>query len=248
MVAIGRFSEVDSLRGLAACLMLASNLFTDLSFFGILHIPANYYLARITAFLFVFTAGLSLHLSYERALLKGKNASFSRYLRRGLLLFSLGMLITLVTLIFMEGGFIFFGILHFLGVSVVLGYFFLRFSAAQNLLLAAIFLFSGLMLPQPAPFPWLLWLGFIPAGFYSVDYFPLIPWFSFFLLGVAAGKALYPLYTRRFRLHRFNAGALSFIGRNTLAIYLVHQPVFIAILSLLFSQHVMAVLNLTLPA
>jgi uncharacterized membrane protein len=72
--------------------------------------------------------------------------------------------------------------------------------------------------------------------FYSVDYFPVFPWFGVILVGMSLGSQLYPGYRRRIPVPDFSRSpfviALAFLGRNSLAIYLVHQPVIIAILCL----------------
>jgi uncharacterized membrane protein len=82
-------------------------------------------------------------------------------------------------------------------------------------------------------FPWLLPLGLMPQHFRTADYFPLLPWFGIFLIGICAGNTFYRDGERRFSL-RLTATRitrpLAFIGRNSLLIYLVHQPVIIGIL------------------
>ena len=83
-------------------------------------------------------------------------------------------------------------------------------------------------------FPWLLWLGFTPHNYYTLDYFPLLPWFGFVLLGIFVGSRLYAGNERRFGLtvggdNRAVEG-LRYLGRRSLLIYFVHQPVIIAVL------------------
>jgi len=83
---------------------------------------------------------------------------------------------------------------------------------------------------------WLLPLGFHPPSFWSVDYTPLLPWFGLVLIGLAAGDLLYPGGKRRFSMPApppVVVSALTFLGRNSLIIYLVHQPVILAVLSLI---------------
>ncbi len=242
-----RFMEIDLLRGVAIALMLVSNFLTDLSFFSIFDLSLNHSLARITAVLFVFTAGISLHLSYERAKQKG-NISFFKFFRRGTFIFLLGILVTLVTLLFMKSGFILFGVLHFIGLSVILGYFFVKLDMNKNLFIGIVVLATGMFLyGLRFSFPWLLWLGFIPQGFYTVDFFPLLPWFAFILFGIAVGKRFYPSYRRAFSFPETSGvlvRLLSFAGRNSLKIYLLHQPLFILVIFLLFSEKVLLVLGL----
>jgi uncharacterized membrane protein len=81
-----------------------------------------------------------------------------------------------------------------------------------------------------------MWLGFVPQQLYSVDYYPLLPWFGVVLIGVCAGNTLYPNHRRRFALPDLSRviplRALAFMGRHSLLIYLVHQPLIILLLSL----------------
>ena len=246
-----RFAEIDILCAFALILMLFSNFLTDLSIFGIAEYPFNFWLARITAFLFVFVSGISLHLSYENAKKQGK-LRFGKFLKRGVFLFSLGLLITLSTFIFLKEGTVLFGILHLLGISAILGYFLLKLDERQAFAVSTIVFLAGFFLSgMRFQFPWLLWLGFIPNNFVSLDYEPLLPWFSFFALGITFGKVFYPKLRRSFRFPRMNlpmadyfSKAVSFLGRHTLAFYLIHQPVFVAVISLLFSEKVFALLRL----
>ena len=144
--------------------------------------------------------------------------------------------ITLVTHLFICRGFIVFGVLHLIGLSLLLGYPFLRLHRA-NFIFGLLFILLGIYLQNiSVSFPWLLWLGLAPADLYSVDYFPVFPWFGVILVGMSLGSQLYPGYRRRIPVPDLSCQAfvksLGFLGRNSLAIYLVHQPVIIALLYL----------------
>ena len=78
-------------------------------------------------------------------------------------------------------------------------------------------------------FPWLTVLGFAPYGFASSDYFPLFPNLGYFLLGAVLGRALYA--ERKSLLPGGNppAKALQWMGRRSLLIYLLHQPILAAV-------------------
>ena len=71
----------------------------------------------------------------------------------------------------------------------------------------------------------LLWL--YPANFTTLDYFPLLPWFGLMALGIYCGnlwagrKAVAPARSAR---------GICFLGRHSLAIYVIHQPILIVIL------------------
>lgn len=82
---------------------------------------------------------------------------------------------------------------------------------------------------------WLLPFGIYPAGFTSVDYTPLFPWFGVVLIGIGIGNFLYTGGVRQFavpRLPDLFSAPLAFLGRHSLLIYLVHQPVIIILLGM----------------
>ena len=80
---------------------------------------------------------------------------------------------------------------------------------------------------------WLMPLGFVPNGFFSADYFPLLPWVFVFFAGSLAGV---PLKEGRFPafVYPTHVRWLAAVGRHTLWIYLLHQPVIYGVLSLIF--------------
>ncbi len=238
-----RFFEVDALRGIAIVLMVIYHFFFDLDFLGIrefdTHSGLLLVIGRSAAILFIFLVGVSLTLSYSRSVLLGRSAGsrFIHNLKRGAGIFGWGLVITIVTATVLERGTIYFGILHLIGVSIVLAYPFFRY---KRITLAAgiLVLIAGIpMESYYADFPWLLWVGIKPHGFYTLDYFPLIPWFGVVLLGAFTGNSLYPEYQRIFRMcdceENAAVGMLEYLGKKSLFIYLVHQPVIVGLLLLL---------------
>ncbi|MGB7969345.1 MAG: heparan-alpha-glucosaminide N-acetyltransferase, partial [Methanobacterium sp.] len=125
-----RFWEVDSLRGLAILMMITYHFIFDLTFFGIFSFDINsgfwWFFARVTALTFIFLMGVSLTLSSNRSQMRGEGILFKKYFKRGLKIFSLGLLITAATWIFIPQEFIIFGVLHFIGISIILAYPFLK--------------------------------------------------------------------------------------------------------------------------
>ena len=179
-----RFWEIDTLRGIAIIMMITFHTIFDLNYFG--HYTFNlqsgfwFFFARLTASIFIFLVGLSLTISYGRAIKEYKTelALFGKYLKRGLKLFSLGLVISLVTWFLFREGFIIFGILHFIGVSIILAYPLLKLRC-NYLILGIAIIVSVFLLKDFAFTPWLLWL--LPwKNFYTLDYFPLLPWFGLF--------------------------------------------------------------------
>ncbi len=190
-------------------------------------------LARATAFSFVFLVGVGLYLSYARSIKNGFPFVAKKFLVRGAKTFSLGLVVTLATYLFLQGkGTIWFGVLHLIGIGIILSILFVR-NAKLSLIAGAAAILAGFFLERiSVDSPYLLWLGVKFAGFYSFDYFPLFPWLGVMLLGIAAGRALYQNGERIFRIHQprnFLVELLAFAGKNSLLIYFIHQPILIAL-------------------
>ena len=238
-----RFWEIDFLRGLAILMMIVFHLLYDLTYFGgcdlNLHSGFWTYFAHATATIFIFLVGVSLTLSFSRTkrMQNTRQKVYVKYLKRGLTIFSWGLIVTILTWIFLREGFVLFGILHLIGISIVLSYPFLKLRY-WNLLLGIVIISLGIYLKNfTFGFLWLVWLGFTPDYFYTVDYFPIIPWFGMILIGVFFGNLLYPYYTRKFNIWDLSnlnfIGLFCLLGRHSLIIYLIHQPILIILLYLL---------------
>ena len=238
-----RFWEIDFLRGIAILLMIIFHALYDFNYFGgynlNLHSGLWFYVGRASALMFIFLVGVSLTLSHSRAIEMNMTTKemYQKYIKRGSNIFSWGLAITFITWLFLKDGVVVFGILHFIGLSVILAYPFLR-QRSHNLPIGAGIIFAGVYLEKIAfDFPWLIWLGFKPYNFYSLDYYPLSPWFGVILIGIFVGNSVYPNYTRRFDLND-HTGYLPIqlfcmLGRKSLLIYLIHQPILITLLYLL---------------
>lgn len=210
--------------------MVIFHIFFDLQYFGLIEINVNdlfWAIFRMSIFsLFFLLVGISLTLSYS------KKRKFRYFLFRGIKIFLWGLMITIATLLFLNEGFIYFGVLHFIGVSIVLGYPFIKFKNL-NLIFALIILIAGVFLyGYYFDFPWLLWLGLKPDMFYSLDYFPILPYFSIILFGIWLGNKFYTKHKRQFKLKKRNIESVEYLGRHSLLIYLVHQPLIIIFISL----------------
>jgi uncharacterized membrane protein len=226
----GRFWELDFLRGMAVIAMIAFHFFFDMNYFAgagfLLNSGIYFLLAKFVQLSFITLVGISLTISYKR------NQEFGKFLKRGIIIFCLGSLITIFTYLFFRQGTIWFGVLHFIGLSIILSYPFLKLKW-KNVFWGIIFILLGICLLQFSfPFPFLLWLGFSPQAFYTFDYFPLLPWFGVVLMGIFLGNVLYTNKKRNFRLFDFSNSIISksacFLGRHSLAIYFLHQPFMVA--------------------
>jgi len=223
-----RVWEIDCLRGLAVCLMLVSNFLFDLCYFYSIGDPGSgllAYFSKTVAGLFLFIVGVSLTLSVN----KNGDAPFKRVLLRSGRLLMVAMGISLATYFAVGRNFVIFGILHLISVSIVFGYFFLGYawlSLAAGIIVLVLGQYIGAVSVGSW---WLLWLGMPPATFYSVDYTPLIPWFGPVLIGIFIGNTVYREKGTLFRKIGNNPTSLCrgfcFLGRKSLLIYCVHQPI-----------------------
>ena len=230
-----RIWELDALRGSCVLGMVLVHLVYDaVELYGLIdwEYPPFFHLVKeYGGILFILISGIC--------------ASFgSRPALRGATILACGLLCTLVTFSLEALGFlgshstIWFGILHCLGCSMLLWSFLRRLPAAVWAILGGIFAITGhfLLKTRSVGHPWLVFLGFIPQWFASPDYFPLLPFFGYFLLGAAAGRVLYP--TRRSLLPgvRQDVPLLRFLrywGTHSLLIYLLHQPILMGLCALL---------------
>ena len=232
MVKSKRLWEIDAFRGIAIIMMIIYHIIFDLNYFGIYKI--NIYFPPLRIFLysigtiFLLIVGISLHLSFLKNQIKVK------YVKRGLMIFFIGILITIITWSYPHDGFIVFGVLHCIGLSIILSYPFLRLFYI-NLILGISLILIGIFLTQFSfNFNYLLFLGFRPSGFYTLDYFPLLPWFGVVLIGIFIGKLFYKKdqinAKSSYLSETFAVKKLTFLGRHSLIIYLIHQPILIAII------------------
>ncbi len=226
-----RIFELDALRGLCILGMVVVHALMDLQTFApATRLPQLFWLiAEAGGPVFIVLSGICATLGH-------------RPLRRGAVVLAAGLLCTAVTAAMTRFGFgndvlIRFGVLHCLGCCMLLVPLLLRLPRwalppLAVLLVAAGVWAKGLLLPAGR---FLFPLGIRYPGFSSADYFPLLPHLGWFTAGIFVGKTLYAKKTTR--LPRFPASAppvraLCFVGRHTLWIYLLHQPVLYGLFAL----------------
>jgi uncharacterized membrane protein len=236
---VARFWEVDAARGIAIIMMVIYHTTYDLDALGGYDVDATSgswaLFADATAGLFLFLVGASLAISRARTSLTGWKL-FRKYLARGLRILAYGMILTAVFLV-LQMGVVAFGILHLIGVSIILAYPFLKLRFTNLVLGSLIFVAGQYVLAQDliSESYWLLPFGVIPEGVIMPDYRPLLPWFGVVLIGLFVGNVVYADGRRPLGLPDKAsppARPLLPLGRNSLFIYLIHQPIVIALLAL----------------
>lgn len=239
-----RYHLIDALRGFALVNMVLFHMMYDIFF--IFEADASWIFSPITAvwerFIccsFIILSGVSLNFS-------------KKPLKRGIILNLLGFLITAVTVIFIPSQAIWFGILNFLGCAMMITYALKRFlnnvGSVQgfvfSLIVFALFYgvpdgYIGFFAAEVFKLPDFLYssdalafIGFPPAGFYSTDYFPLVPWLFLFFAGYFAWRCVREHGAERLFVRKIPF--FDFAGRHSLLIYIVHQPVIMGVLAVAF--------------
>jgi len=231
-----RILEIDLFKGISIILMVISNFVTDLNYFLGYSENLGFWnaFAIFVAILFVFISGVSFNISYSKKLFNHA-MTYEGYVERSIKLFLAGILITTVTDVFLTHGTIYFGILSFLALSGILGIFFYKFKRL-NLVFAIFFIFFGFILANyHVNTIFLLPFGITPYDFYMLDFFPVFPWFGVYLIGMFFSNIFYKNGFSKFSFERLTnkiTNELSILGRNTLKIYLIHQPILVGILIL----------------
>ena len=232
----GRYIEIDALRAFAILLMVFYHFSWDLMYFGYIEIDVYngfwYWFARFIASLFIFTAGIGIAVAY------GRCKDYSNFVRAsvkgGLVILLWAALIFLVSLFHFGSGYmIIFGILHLLGVSVIVSAFAVKLNRMILVAVAAIFIFIGYKLFYMASHDlYLVWAGIQQYGRAMPDYYPVFPYYAPALAGIAVGKTFY-LNGKHpdFKVFKNNRmfKLLAIMGRFSLLIYLAHQPVLMAL-------------------
>lgn len=240
----GRIYEIDILRSLAIIAMCFFHLMFDLEVYYGFNIN--------TSSGFIFYAGRASAIAFM--LVSGISTSFATHqFRRVLQVFAAAMLVTLASIPTMGQNYIRFGILHFFASAMLIKAVWDRLvkktslKILLNIGLAAISFYLGTVVENIfVSTPLLLPFGIRPYGFTSFDYYPLFPWMGYFAIGIVLGFALYknkksllPFLSSeevdekgRCKPAVF-ARPFVFLGRHSLIIYLVHQPLFLGILFLL---------------
>ncbi|MGI6069667.1 MAG: heparan-alpha-glucosaminide N-acetyltransferase [Blautia sp.] len=236
-----RYGLIDALRGFALVNMIIFHLLYDLRYTMGWKLPWLtsrwvYWWQQGICWSFVLISGFTWSLGH-------------RQLRRGLEVFFCGLVVTAVTYLFLPQEKIFFGVLNFIGVSMMLliplrpflekrnpwaGLWvcLVIFGFCKNVAAGYLGFFGIPVISLPRA-----WyanygtaiLGLPFPGFYSSDYVPLIPGFFMFL----AGYFLWRLICREQGKERMlgkGVPVLQWCGRHSLWLYMLHQPVLMGIL------------------
>lgn len=244
-----RYTLLDTIRGITIISMILYHACWDIVYFG-LGISPDFLSSRIAyvwqqsiCYTFILLAGFCFCM--------GKH-----HVKRGLLSLGGGVVISIVTLLAVPEARDVFGVLWLIGSSILITIvidkiipqrkWFYAVGLIISLLLFVLFRntnsgymgFEGINLVElPSRLYkgyFMTFLGFMDPSFYSSDYFSLIPWFFLFTTGYFLNKMLE--CTRFFESTVLTKGIrpISFIGRHSLLIYMLHQVVLYGTMWLIF--------------
>lgn len=228
---MNRIPLIDSIRGIAIILMVLYHVVFDLeNFLGFTHIDSQngfwLYEGRLSAILFILISGISTSLLFKKYPI---HEARSKNLKRALKTLLWALVITGISTFVQRDMAIHFGILHFLATSIVLSTFCLKINPKIIFLSAIIIITITPIAKANLPASnWFLPLGKTAINYSSWDYYPLLPWFAVVLIGLSLGKII-PWH----KISIPKMPLLGKIGRHSLAIYLLHQPIIIGTLFLL---------------
>lgn len=224
-----RIRGIDVVRGTAILAMITYHLSWNLSWFGVVDWqvstgPGWRLFAGSIAGTFIFLSGVGLALAHQHGV------RWYPFWQREAIIITAAAAVSGVTFMTFGETFVRFGILHAIAASSLVAVLFVRLPAYASFIAAAIFAFLPLWASNPVfdgqP---LLWTGLGEPHFASVDYVPMAPWTALALLGVFITRSEFtsPILHRLQSLSFGSATGrfLVFLGRKSLIIYLVHQPI-----------------------
>ncbi len=220
---------MDAVRGGAILLMAGYHFCFDINFYGqtTFHFNGDPFWLGLRAFilsLFLGTMGVSLHLAHHNGLRR------RRHLRRLISISACAALVTVGSILLFPESFIYFGVLHFVAVASVLAIPFLRLDWGNGGLGLALIVLGYTTQASVFDHPALHWVGMMTYKPITEDYVPLVPWFGVVLVGLWLGRRIYGPTTTTTSNPPAVLTPLVVMGRHSLLIYMIHQPILLGLL------------------
>jgi uncharacterized membrane protein len=224
-----REPALDALRGAAILAMVAYHFSFDLRYFGLTQWDFHrdpFWLNARTLILssFLLIAGVSMALAQRG---RASPVRFRRHVGR---IAACALVVSAASYVLFPESWIWFGVLHAIAVSLVLARPLVRRPALALAIGAAVIaagnLYGNAMFDNRA----LGWIGFMTAKPRTEDYVPLFPWTGVLLVGIAAGHAVVRRELRPLAFAARWPRWMAWLGRHSLPIYMVHQPLLLGAL------------------
>lgn len=215
-----RIGEIDLFRVVAIVLMVAFHFVFDLNEFAKININYEsgfwYYVGRAAAILFITVSGISSNLS-------------KKPIKNAIKLFVFATVISVATYFVFADMYVRFGILHFLAVMTLLS---LVLNKTNTILLILIQFLSYIIylfsIKRRIGTFYLIPLGFMYYGFSSVDYYPIFPYIIYYIFGILIYRLIYSK-GKRILPFEIKSNIISTISKKSLEIYILHQPIILAL-------------------
>lgn len=219
-----RLQLIDAIRGLAILAMIGFHFLFDVSYiFGWVEIDLFSFgwtiFARVVQFMFLGLVGV---MSYRSWVFRDGLDYYKSQLTRAGKIMGMALVISVLSFIFFRDEFIVFGILHFIGAAVLI----LALIPKDFMLaLLPVSVYLSYVVPNfDAGNDWWLMFGRVSSDFRSLDYFPILPWINVVVIGFLLGR--YVLEFSDFVDDKIRVPKwILFLGRRSLLVYMVHQPI-----------------------
>ncbi len=226
-----RYTLIDWLRCFAIILMIVYHFLWDLKEVGLISREFFYsfpirFVGRTCLLTFLFCVGYSLSLAHDSGI------NWPVFFKRWLKLLLAALTISVLTYLIYPKQWVYFGILHHITVMSLLLLVFLRFkifALAIGLYILIPYWLDGMGYCGIVPeiiYPWLNRCHFPTLFLFAptMDYIDLTPWSGASLIGL--GLSHFKLHEKLRLPHLKSVESLS---RYSFEIYLIHQPVLLAI-------------------
>lgn len=255
-----RFDEIDFLKGLAIITMIISHIFyfkKNLDMGSTLNYNSYWYLflTLFAEIVFICCIGINLSLSYQkykRDCHKKKTCTNNYYIRqikRVCIIAVFALILSYLTYLTHDYKFIKFGILHFASLAI----FILMWTVQYNfvnvfyiIVISLIYFLKKYLINISYNYlnPFVIFIiGIFNPQYYSLDYFPLVPWLLFSCFGILIGNIFYRKYQRRFSINKkiikfisnpknIFTSVIRLLGKYSFFVYLIHIPILYFILIL----------------
>ena len=231
---------IDALRALAVLAMIVYHFAWDLGLFNIID-PVTVNSGKWKLFAvsigssFLFLSGISFWLASKNGMKPRK------FISRFFFLISAALLVSLGTYIADPKTFVFFGILHLLCACTLLGLIIYKLPALIILIIGfSIIILEPYLVSDIYKPKYLAWTGLYTGPTGSVDFYGFIPWSCAYIFGLGFSKIIFKskdndIWINNFLFSNKRKNSISiktffWMGRNSLLIYLIHQPILIGII------------------
>ena len=226
-----RRQSIDIYRGVAILAMAAYHAIWDLNYYRIIEVGIGvdalwFTIQRAILTAFLLLVGAGLWLAHRDGI------DWRRFWKREAIVVAAALGVSAITWFQFGEYFAYFGVLHAIALSSLLALPLVRAPLWAAIGVAIVFLFLPAVVSADLfNTRWLAWIGFFTAVPDTADLVPMFPWFGVVLLGVI-GMRLFdaaPAFT--WSSPAIWARVLAWLGRWSLIIYLVHQPLLFGIIT-----------------